>query len=45
MNLDIDGALIMCQNDDRQGLRLAAATYKKTFGTYPLLAFWIGATG
>jgi hypothetical protein len=39
LGLDIDGALIVCQNDDRDGLRQAAATYKRTFGTYPLLAY------
>ncbi len=37
--MDIDGTLILCLCDDRQGLRRAAATYKRTFGTYPLLVY------
>jgi hypothetical protein len=39
LGLDIDGTLLICHNDDRDGLRRAAATYKRTFGTYPLLAY------
>jgi hypothetical protein len=39
LGLDIDATLLICHNDDRDGLRQAAATYKKTFGTYPLLAY------
>jgi hypothetical protein len=39
LGLDIDATLLGCQNDDRDGLRRAAATYKRTFGTYPLMAY------
>jgi hypothetical protein len=39
LGLDIDATLLDCQNDDRDGLRQAAATYKRTFGTHPLMAY------
>ena len=39
LGLDIDATLLICQNDDRDGLRKAAATYKKSFGTHPLMAY------
>lgn len=35
--LDIDATLIACQCDDRDGRRQAAPTYKKGFGTHPLV--------
>jgi hypothetical protein len=37
--LDIDATLIGCQCDDRHARRRAAPTYKKTFGTHPLMAY------
>jgi hypothetical protein len=40
LGLDIDATLLICHNDDRDGLRRAAATYKRTFGTYPLLVYF-----
>ncbi|MGH8904759.1 MAG: transposase, partial [Egibacteraceae bacterium] len=37
--LDIDATLIACQCDDRDGLRQAAPTFKKGFGTHPLMVY------
>ena len=45
LGLDIDATLLICQNDDRDGLRKAAATYKKSFGTHPLRPGWTVVTG
>jgi hypothetical protein len=37
--LDIDATLIACQCDDRDGRRQAAPTFKKGFGTHPLMVY------
>lgn len=37
--VDIDATLLDCHNDDRDGRRQAAATFKKGFGTHPLMAY------
>ncbi|MGH8901321.1 MAG: IS1380 family transposase [Egibacteraceae bacterium] len=37
--LDVDATLIACQCDDRDGRRQAAPTFKKGFGTHPLMVY------
>lgn len=39
LDLDLDATLITCWCDDREGLRRAAATYKKGWGTHPLVGY------
>jgi len=39
VKVDFDATLITCWRDDRQGLRRAAPTYKKGFGTHPLASY------
>ncbi|MGH3924610.1 MAG: hypothetical protein ACRDTT_17415, partial [Pseudonocardiaceae bacterium] len=39
LSMDVDATLATRWNDDRDGLRLAAATYKKGFGTHPLTSY------
>jgi Transposase DDE domain group 1 len=37
--MDVDATLIDCQSDDRHGHRRAAPTFKKGFGTHPLMVY------
>ncbi|MGH8904081.1 MAG: IS1380 family transposase [Egibacteraceae bacterium] len=37
--MDADATLIACQCDDRDGRRQAAPTFKKGFGTHPLMVY------